>query len=68
MRRRIMDDAVAFTIRIPASVADQIDRRAAVSRRSRNAEVLMLLEKAIDSSVDGIMEARALVERATAAS
>ena len=41
----------AFTVRLPRDLVDQIDSRAAVSRRSRNAELLVLLESAIDASV-----------------
>jgi hypothetical protein len=46
------NDIVAFTVRIPRELKDQIDTRAAIHRRVRNAEILVLLEHGIDSSVD----------------
>lgn len=38
----------AFTIRIPSNLADQIETRAALNRRSRNREIEWLLESAIE--------------------
>lgn len=40
----------AFTIRIPSSLADQIETRASLNRRSRNREIEWLLESAIETS------------------
>lgn len=40
-----------FSLRVPESLAKQIDQRAAVSRRTRNAEIVLLLEQAIDLNV-----------------
>lgn len=45
-------DLQAFTIRIPPELAEMIDARAAMNRRTRNAEIRVLLEKAIDESVE----------------
>lgn len=45
------NDRSTFSIRIPTSLAQQIDSRAAVSRRTRNAEIICLLEQAIDINV-----------------
>jgi len=42
---------VAFTIRIPEELVEQIDLRRQFSRRSRNAEITYMLENAIDESV-----------------
>lgn len=47
-----MDDLKAFTIRVPRDLVDQIDARAKMNRRKRNAEINVLLEDAIDRSVD----------------
>lgn len=47
-----MDDLKAFTIRVPRDLVDQIDARAKLNRRKRNAEINVLLEAAIDASVD----------------
>lgn len=44
-------DYKAFTIRIPERLAELIESRAIVHHRSRNNEVIALLEKAIDDSV-----------------
>lgn len=38
----------AFSIRIPTSLATRIEDRAKFSRRSRNAEITLLLEQALD--------------------
>lgn len=47
-----MTDMKAFTLRIPAELADQIQARAVVNHRDRNKEIHALLEFAIDSSVN----------------
>ena len=47
-----MDDLKAFTIRVPRDLVDQIDARARLNHRKRNAEINVLLEIAIDTSVD----------------
>ncbi len=41
----------AFTIRIPADLHDQIEARALVNRRTKNAEIIHILETAIDDQV-----------------
>ena len=41
----------AFTIRIPTDLHDQIEARAAISRRTKNAEIIHILETAIDEHV-----------------
>lgn len=41
-----------FSLRVPESLAAQIDQRASISRRTRNAEIVLLLEQAIDHGVD----------------
>jgi predicted transcriptional regulator len=41
----------AFTVRLPKDLVDQIDARALVNKRRRNAEIHWLLERAIDKSV-----------------
>ncbi|AJD82911.1 Arc-like DNA binding domain protein [Achromobacter phage JWF] len=46
------DELDAFTLRIPRSLKDQIDTRAKLQHRTRNAEIIHLLSKAIDDSVD----------------
>ncbi len=40
-----------FSLRLPQNLADQIDVRAQLSRRSRTSEIIMLLETAIDLHV-----------------
>lgn len=51
------DDTKAFTIRIPATLAEQIDMRAKTNRRTRNAEINVLLEHGIDHGVAKDLEA-----------
>lgn len=46
-----MTEMTAFTVRIPSDLAVQIDARAKINHRSRNAEITILLEKSIDDSV-----------------
>lgn len=41
----------AFTIRIPSDLHDQIEARAVISRRTKNAEIIHILETAIDDQV-----------------
>lgn len=45
------DDYSTFSIRIPKEIADQLAVRARILRRSRNAEVLVLITQALDYSV-----------------
>lgn len=40
-----------FSLRLPESLAKQVDDRAGVSRRTRNAELCLLIEQAIDMNV-----------------
>lgn len=42
----------AFTIRIPTDLHDQIEARAVVSRRTKNAEIIHILETAISEESD----------------
>lgn len=44
-------DSKLFSIRIPRQLLNQIEQRASVNRRSRNSEILCLLEHAIDQGV-----------------
>lgn len=46
-----MDNLKAFTVRLPVTVVEQIDSRAAINKRTRNGEIAYLLEQAIDDSV-----------------
>lgn len=46
-----MKQLKAFTIRIPQDLHDQIEARAAVSRRTKNAEIVHIIETAIDNQV-----------------
>lgn len=41
----------AFTIRIPSELHDQIEARATISRRTKNAEIIHIIETAIDDQV-----------------
>lgn len=47
----------AFTIRIPETLLEMIEHRAGVHHRSRNSEVIALLEKAIDETVSRDLKA-----------
>lgn len=40
-----------FSLRLPERLANQIDARAALNHRTRNAEIVVLLEQAIDLNV-----------------
>lgn len=42
---------MTFSLRVPMSLGKQLEARAAVNRRNRNAEIQMLLEEAIDMHV-----------------
>lgn len=42
------DEMVAFSIRIPRAVADKIDAMRRYSKRSRNMEITLMLEKIIE--------------------
>lgn len=44
----IENELTTFSIRIPKSLCDQIEARKRVSKRSRNGEITLLLETAID--------------------
>ncbi|MEN7527854.1 MULTISPECIES: Arc family DNA-binding protein [unclassified Cupriavidus] len=44
------ENMTAFTVRLPVEMEAQIQARADISRRSRNAEILILLEQALDAS------------------
>jgi hypothetical protein len=41
----------AFSVRLPTELVQQIDSRRVLSRRTRNAEIQVLLEQAIDLNV-----------------
>ncbi|CAJ3204564.1 Uncharacterised protein [Burkholderia pseudomallei] len=45
-----LEEREAFTVRIPITLDVQIKQRARVNRRTRNAEIIHLLETAIDSA------------------
>lgn len=51
-----MEDILAFTIRVPRRLVDQIDHRAAVNHRKRNGQINIMLEAAIDASVQSDLE------------
>lgn len=51
-----MDDLKAFTIRVPRELVDQIDARAKLNKRKRNAEINVLLETAIDRMVNSDLQ------------
>ena len=42
------EDTKAFTVRMPIELARQVDSRADINRRSRSAEVIYLVEQALD--------------------
>lgn len=48
----IENDVVAFTVRLPKELARQIEDRKVLTRRTRNAEICLLLEQAIDLNVN----------------
>lgn len=52
------DTIVAFTVRLPKSLIDQIEVRAAINHRKRNGEIHALLENAIDGSVGSDIQVR----------
>lgn len=52
MAQAPQEDHDAFTLRLPKSLKAQIDVRARVQHRTRNAEIVHLLIKAIDASVN----------------
>lgn len=41
-----------FSLRIPVELADQIDARRKISKRSRNKEIELLLERQIEAEVE----------------
>ena len=41
-----------FSLRLPPKLADQIDARKTLSRRTRNSEIVMMLENYIDIAVE----------------
>lgn len=47
----IENDMQTFSVRLPRSLVAQVDQRAALARRSRNAEIQVLVETAIDLHV-----------------
>ena len=50
------EETSALTIRIPKSLDDQIKMRARLQKRSRNAEIIFMLEEMIDRSVGRDLE------------
>lgn len=52
----MQEELAAFTLRIPYSLHEQIKARARVNRRTKNGEINVLLETAIDSSVNSDLE------------
>lgn len=49
--------SVQITVRLPVDLNAQVTDRARVNRRSRNAEIVTLVEDAIDNQVRRDMEA-----------
>lgn len=45
-----------FSLRLPSELAKQVDDRASVNRRTRNAELTVLIEKGIEASVQADLE------------
>lgn len=45
------NDKSTFSVRLPTALVKMLDQRAALNRRSRNGEVEILLEQAIDLHV-----------------
>jgi hypothetical protein len=43
-----MDDMVASTLRLPREVHEQVVVRAKINRRTKNAELILLIEAGID--------------------
>ena len=54
----------AFTIRISVELHDQIEARAAVNHRTKNAEIVHLIEQAIDQQVTTDLKAARSGQRA----
>jgi len=46
------EDNISFTVRLPRDLGNQITQRASVARRSRNQEIITLLETAISKAVE----------------
>jgi len=51
MAQSSKEEFSAFTLRIPVALKSQIEARCKVQHRTRNAEIIHLLTKAIDDSV-----------------
>ncbi len=47
----IENGLAVFSLRLPRKLADQIDALTALHRRNRNAQIILLLETAIDAQV-----------------
>lgn len=55
----------AFTIRISPELHDQIEARAAINHRTKNAEIVHLIEQAIDQQVNTDLKAARSGQKAT---
>jgi hypothetical protein len=62
----IENELAVFSVRIPKKLAEQIDGRAKVNRRTRNAEIVLLLEQIIDIHVARDLKAQEEHRKATA--
>lgn len=52
-----MAQTAIFSIRAPKDLIDQIEARAKINRRSRNGEIIHILEQAIERSVEQTLAA-----------
>lgn len=55
--------AVAFTVRMPEELEAQIQQRIQFTRRSRNAEIIYLVERALDHTNEQNDQAARAAER-----
>ena len=60
-----MKQLKAFTVRIPQDLHDQIEARSEISRRTKNAEIIHLLETAIDQQVSTDLKAARIGPKAS---
>lgn len=56
------EETVLFSVRIPVHLLHQITQRATINRRSRNSEIIRMLERTIDSGVESTL---ALIKAST---
>jgi len=55
------EEFAAFTLRIPKQLKEQIELRAKIQHRTRNAEIVHMLTHAIDSAVARDVELRSSI-------